>query len=352
MTTQLETQTNKRTNTDDRAAETHNPAPQTTSASQGTVSGEPRHAVHDVIEFSMETARRLADVSAQIETRGYKLLLKAMAERHARYARELAAYTHDPDVDVPSAAMMVDEVQLGLSTMQTSMTLPREGRQDLVIGELVAEERALLEKYDKAIAVHPPAPVDKVLTTQKQRLTAAYDNMRRVADGRCELVARVYSNQEDGERAITSLRAQGIEESDIDVLEGEQMQSRVAGAPQTPKTRPTVLSGAAAGGVVGLLIGVAWWLLLRAGADAADVTVVEPMTVGPVILITSSLIFGALMGAVFGWFIGRNKAEDDAFLTQQSLQEGDLLVAVYVGEDRMDQVEQTLHVHHGRELPA
>jgi hypothetical protein len=267
-----------------------------------------------------------------------------------RYARELAALIHDPAVDVPATSLAVDEVELGLRTIQTSMTLQREGRQDLVLSNLVAEERALLEKYDKAIAAHPPAPIDNMLTAQKNRLTAAYDNMRRVADGRCELVARVYENHEDGERAITSLRAQGIDESDIDVLEGEQIRSRVSKAPSPPKTAPATIAGAISGGVVGLIIGVAWWFLLMAGADAADVTVAEPMTVGPVTLISASLFFGALMGAVFGWFIGRNKAEDDAFVTQQSLQESDLLVAVYVDKDQVPRVEQTLHVHHGREL--
>lgn len=308
------------------------------------------HAVQELIQFSAETAWRLADEAAQIETRGFKLLLKALGERHMRYARELAVLTQRSTADGPPPPQASDELELGFQTIQTSMTVQREGRQDILMNKLLDEEEALLEKYDKAIASRPPEPIGSVLAAQKDRLAQLRNNIRQVVDGSRQLVARVYDDQESGERAMTSLQAQGIDESSMDMLEGEQIRSRIGKVPTPPKIMPTAVTGAIGGGVVGLLIGVAWWLLLAAGADAADVAVAEPLTVGPVTLIGASLIFGALMGFVFGWLIGRNKAEDDAFVTQQSLQEGELLLAVYVREEQVPLVERTLHVHHGREL--
>jgi hypothetical protein len=74
------------------------------------------------------------------------------------------------------------------------------------------------------------------------------------------------------------------------------------------------------------------------------------VTVGPWSLFIGATLIGAVFGAIFGFFIGQNKREDDLMVTEDGLVNGEFLVVAYPHPNQVATAEEVLQVYHAREL--
>jgi len=305
-------------------------------------------ALDHLMDSAVESARTMMHAAENVEARGVKILLKALARQRLHFVHQLQHYLRDqhPNVAVPHS--LIGELQRGMTDMQASMTLKREGRQEIVLNEQLAQERKLLDAYHDALASAGSAgPLQARLREQAQQVEGTVTRLDEISHGDCELVARLFNNEQLGEQAVQRLRNQGFAQSDIDAVALEQLPVPAAQAVKRTQTglKPTVIGGALSGAVVGALMGLAYALFIWFGPFTA-----ESQSVSPALVWVASIVFAALMGTVFGYLIGRNKVEDDAFVTAQGVEEGEYLVAVFADPDRATVAENILQVHHGREL--
>jgi len=298
-----------------------------------------------LLEKSAQTLRHAAE---NVENRGLKLLLKVMAQERVYMLNQLRqaigkAATDPLDASRKSSATTL---QQGLEDIQTSMTVQRAGRENVTLGHLAQEEEALLKSYTREIEGHPSDPLRNELESQRARIAQFYTRLMAVGEGVEPIVARVFDTRIEGESAVTRLREQGLDPSQIDVATINQVTRPVLRSTANPagpnKTMAAgAFSGAIVGGLVGLALAIYVWLSPQLEGW---------VTVGPWALLIGAIIIGACFGTVFGFFIGQNRKEDDLAVTADGLINGEILVVTYPLPHQVVLVEDILQVHHAREL--
>ena len=322
----------------------------TTGTQQISQDRSSSNALNHLIDTLVESARTFMHASENVETRGPKLMLKTVGRQRLQFVRQLQHYLPDqhPDVTVPHNLM--SELQRGMTDMQASMTLKREGRQEIVLSEELAYERRLLNAYADALAaIGASGPLQARLREQQAQVQGSVARLEEITQGDCELVARLFNDEDAGQQAVMRLQNQGFAASDIDAVALEQLPTPSMRNVQRSQTgvKPTLIGGAISGALVGALMGLAYALFIWFGPDA---TQAQQPILSPTVIWVASIIFAALMGAAFGYLIGRNKVEDDTFVTAQSVEQGEYLVVVYADPNRATLAENILQVHHGSEL--
>jgi uncharacterized protein (TIGR02284 family) len=312
--------------------------------------GEVTKTLRRLIAECVASEAGLNHAAEHAQQRGLKLLLKAFAQQRAVYARELQQLLAaiEAEDEPPAAPAPAGEIYRGVSDIAAAMAVPRVEREQVALREQVEAERRLLEAYAATLATTGlPKPVSAVVERQRNQVAAVYDRLEALsAEGGTILVARLFERGRQADQAIGQLRAQGVRADEIQVFDVDQLPVHAeTPAVQRKSMRSTVLGGALAGGIVGGLVGLAVALYQMLMPNQALQISVDPVT-----MVVSSAIFGLLIAAVFGWIIGRNKVEDDAFVYADSLVRGQKLVAVYIDEPRRAADEKTLRIHHEREL--
>jgi hypothetical protein len=295
-----------------------------------------------------KSAQTLRHVSENVENRGLKLLLKVMAQERVVMVNALrqaiGKRLDDPlDRSHKSAATSLQE---GLQDIQSSMTVQRQGRENVALGHLLEEEQALLDAYTASIERNAAAPLREMLESQRTHVAQFYARLQVVGAGIEPIVARVFDTRIEGDSAITRLRERGLDGSQIDSLPITQVAQpvlRTTAATSSPKSTigAGAFSGALVGGIVGLALAAFVWMAPQ---------LVGWVTVGPWALLLGAILFGIFFGSVIGFFIGQNQREDDLAVTADGLVNGEILVVAYPQPQQVAMVEDVLQVHHAREL--
>lgn len=320
------------------------PIGHSTSTSTGTsVIGAGSDLLHR-LEKSAQTLRHTAE---SVENRGLKLLLKVMAQERIHMINALRQAIGTGAIDPEEAAHeSPTKLVQGLQDIQTSMTVQREGREELALSHLVVEEEALLEAYNAALNGDNSEAVRIELEAQQARVAQFHSRMSAVDRGIDPIVARVFDTRIEGESAVARLRERGIDSSQIDAAPIPQLARPLVDTTVTSSSpKNTVMAGAFSGAIVGGIAGLA----LAAFVWAAP-QLVGWVTVGPWVLLIGAILIGAVIGSVFGLFIGQNQREDDLAVTADGLINGEILVVAYPKPHQVDMVEDVLQVYHEREL--
>jgi hypothetical protein len=303
----------------------------------------------DKLLASLEkSAQTLRDTAESIENRGLKLFLKVVAqERVSMYNSLRQAMGRDMVNPLdPARKPLGRSLQEGLDEIETSMVVPRQGRENVALSHLLDEEDALVAAYSTFSTGNSGSPLGALLEAQRTQIAKFDARLKAVGDGVEPIVARVFNSRIEGDIAIQRLKEGGLAPSQIDAATISQVARPVIQStvlPVGPKS--TMAAGAFAGGVVGALVGAALALFVWFAPG-----LVGWITVGPWALLIGAIIIGAVFGTVFGFFIGQNEVEDDLMVTADGLEHGELLVAAYPREDQVAMVEEILQVYHAREL--
>lgn len=289
----------------------------------------------------------LNHAAENIETRGVKLLLKAYAQQRALFAQELGWVLAQVGENRSGAQNAGDGVVQGAGDIAASMTLGRENRRAVALNPVIESESDLLQAYILALQSTLPENVRELLERQRNQISTGYDRLVELgAAGASEPVTRVFDDVREAAEAIARLERQGFAE-DYEVFDVTALPVRHARPQQMRRSvLATVRAGAFFGGLVGGLVGAAAALYQTFLPNMA-----LGISVNPWIMFVVSALVGAFWGAVFGWFIGRNKVEEDRFIYEESLEHGARLVVVYPAPQRASEARRILEVHHDRELP-
>jgi hypothetical protein len=125
------------------------------------------------------------------------------------------------------------------------------------------------------------------------------------------------------ERIVEQLQAQGFAASEISVLMPDTGGMRDVGHVKATKAPEGATTGAATGGVIGLL----------AGIGALAIPGVGPfIAAGPIMAALSGMAVGATTGGVVGGLIGLGIPEIEAKRYDEKLRKGNYLIAVHTDE--------------------
>lgn len=303
--------------------------------------------LEQLLDLLGKSANAMQHAAENIENRGLKLLLKVMAQERVYMLDELRRTSGQAgSLDDAKSATSSTSLQQGLEDIQTSMTVQRQGRENLSLTKLLSEEEALLATYAAVLEGNVPNASKQPLEKQRGQITQFHARLRRVADGGEPIVARVFDTRIEGESAVMRLQSSGLSAAQIDAAPISRLERPIRSSDATPPSRSAAtMAGAVSGGLVGGLIGLA----LAAFVWLAP-NLVGWVTVGPWTLLIASLIFGAAFGSVFGLLIGQSRREDDLAVTADGLINGEILVAAYPAASQVPMVEEILQVHHAREL--
>ena len=138
------------------------------------------------------------------------------------------------------------------------------------------------------------------------------------------------------ERIVEQLQAEGFAASEISVLMPDTGGTRDVGHVKATKAPEGATTGAATGGVIGLL----------AGIGALAIPGVGPfIAAGPIMAALSGAAVGAATGGVVGGLIGLGIPEIEAKRYEEKLKKGNYLIAVHTDEsedvDRAKRVFKT-----------
>jgi hypothetical protein len=303
-----------------------------------------RHLGH-LLEGS---ARMLRHTSENVENRGLKLLLKVMAQERVAMVnalRQMAGKELEDPLD-PAHKSTARSLQEGMQDIQSSMTVQREGRENVAMTHLLDEEETLLDAYDDVLQGNSSLSYRDLLEAQRAHVAQFYGRLRGADMVLEPIVARVFDTRHEGESAVSRLRERGLDASQVDVATISQVaQPILRTTERTASPKSTVgagaLSGALIGGLVGLALAAFVWFAPQ---------LVGWVTVGPWALLIGAIAFGAFFGSVIGFFIGQNQREIDLAETADGLLNGEVLVAAYPRAEQVAMVEDVLQVHHAREL--
>lgn len=302
------------------------------------------HLLH-LLEKSAQSLRHTAE---NVENRGLKLLLKVVAQARVAMYNELRQASGQGVADPldPANKSSATRLQQGLQDIQTSMTVQRQGRENVALNHLREEEAALLAAYQAVSARDNTSSLQTILNEQESAVAAFYRRLEAVGDGLEPIVARVFDTRVEAESATARLQAQGLALAQMDAVPITQVTRPVLKSSIKPASpRNTMVAGAFGGAIVGGLVG---------GALAAYISsspqFVGWVTFGPGTLLVAAILIFAFFGTVFGFFIGQNRREDDIAVTVDGLINGEVLVVAYPQPHQIELAENALQLHHAREL--
>ena len=143
----------------------------------------------------------------------------------------------------------------------------------------------------------------------------------------------IATTQGQAERIVQQLQAQGFASSEISVLMPDTGGTRDLGHVKATKAPEGATTGAATGGVLGLLAGIGALAIPGLGPFIAA---------GPIMAALSGAAVGATTGGVVGGLIGLGIPEIEAKRYDEKLKKGNYLIAVHT--DESDDVDRAKHI--------
>jgi hypothetical protein len=159
-------------------------------------------------------------------------------------------------------------------------------------------------------------------------------------------VVGLFERYEDADRALHALNEIGFGRDDISVVAPEEkVRSKLSGEHGTAEG--TAQTGAVVGGLAGLLVGV--------GAIVAP-GIGPIITIGALATVLGAGAAGAGIGAAAGGLRGALREmhvpEAEATVIENGIKQGGILITVVSGEDRVQEVKQTMRDSNAVDLEA
>jgi hypothetical protein len=310
------------------------------------------HLIDRLIDGLNESEQRFFHAAEHVRNRGLKLVLKTYIRQRAQFARELGDVLH-PGGYERSPADSSPSFGQGLSDIQATMVVRREDRQHLVLSQIADADEALVKAYSDALAEPLPGALHSLLQRQLDELRRVQRRLRLLAEesGNRRILVRLFNDAHKAEAVVNQLQRAGFDEDAIYTTSVENISLDPAEPVQRRRSmRGTVTTSAIMGAVVGLILGG----LLAFGhrlyfPEVPGLISSTPQGVTFELLAGGALI-GALFGTIFGLLMGRDAAEDDAYLTYESLRDGDTLVAVTTDSANAAQAERIVGLRHEFEV--
>jgi hypothetical protein len=199
-----------------------------------------------------------------------------------------------------------------------------------------------VQQYEKALRNDLPAAIKTVIERQHARIKEVRDQVMRMGHrSSTRLVVRLFDSPEDLERARAALQTAGFAQEGMKTVALDEVvsvyQDEATGSATMESGVTGAFMGSIIGGLIGLLAGAS--LLLTPGNTA---TLLDSLGTFASSAIVGALA-GALFGALIGSLIGRGMKEGDAFLYDDSVRHGRVLLMVQSENKRAAEAAHIMH---------
>lgn len=306
--------------------------------------------INHLIQVSNESKRDFYAAAEQMENRALKLLLKAYAQERARFVRELQqSITQTP---AAPAGNPLGFFHRGWLDLKAALVVRRQRRHRLLLAELEQLESQTVNAYAKAATQGLPADVRTIIERQYERIRTIHNRLDVLSKQLERRVAlRLFDQVEEADQAIARLAQLGIPRSDLAIIPIEQIAAYTNDQKARPRaTREAIITG----GLLGLLAGGALGLLYGSFHRFYFPELDGLIGTTPNGVMLEMGLYGALIGLlfflIFSTLIASSAAETDAYLYEDSFQNGNTLVAVFTDQAHINKVEQAIGVMHEHEI--
>ncbi len=161
--------------------------------------------------------RGYAVAAANVNNRGLKLLFKTYARQRADFKNELIHELSAVAADIKIAGSFPAMIHRGRMNIFAALTIGEQGREHVVLKEVLVGERAALKAYETALRSPVLADIKEIVQRQYASLRKVVDEVEllRGIDGR-QMVVRLYDSDADAARAAKALKQAHFDASSIE----------------------------------------------------------------------------------------------------------------------------------------
>jgi uncharacterized protein (TIGR02284 family) len=283
--------------------------------------------------------RGFATAAANVKNRCLKVVFKSYAQQRAKFKKEILTEIQRLGGEKPRSSIR-GVIHRGRLAILAAMTIGEENREMVILKEAVIGESVAVRTYQKALEKELPPKIQAIIQRQYEEIQKVTQqvSLMRGQDGK-RLIVRLFDTEKDAEMAVHSLETAGFAHDTIEKIDFKKVVDLYEGKGIT--VLETVISGAVGGTIWSSLAGVV------IGFGVAQTSLADPTgsssTLTTWVLITLVIIaVGAALGAFLGLVIGAGVSEEDTYLYDQSMKQGQVIVQILVDESRAREVERIL----------
>lgn len=284
------------------------------------------HTINDAGEKGYAVA------ALNCKNRGLKVLFKAFAQQRSKFKQEISAELERVGADFQPRTSFRGMVHRGRINIFATLIIETDGREKMILNEILLGETVAKKTYEKALQKILPATTRRLLEIQYVAVCAVIEQVRLIRgyEGKRQVIF-LYDSEKDVEKILQSLKQAGFPAETAERITLADFAETYTG-----KGRPVfeaALSGAAGGVLWGSVIGS------LAGLGAMQSSGVDPqLMISPAIVWATiallGILGGALVGAVLGFFIGLGVSEEDTYQYQHSMEHGVAIIRILIDEAR------------------
>ena len=146
----------------------------------------------------------LAVSALNIKNRALKVLFKAVAQQRARFKQEIRTELQRLGADFEPANSFLGMVHRGRINIFSTLIIETDGREKMILSEILLGEAAALRTYEKTLKKDLPADIRQIIERQyaEVRLTVEQVRLIRGRNGNRQLVF-LYDSEKDVEKITT-----------------------------------------------------------------------------------------------------------------------------------------------------
>lgn len=282
--------------------------------------------------------------------RGLKLVLKSYAQQHAEFQDQLRTLAPAGEAAPHTTGSALGR---GWASMRAWFTIRRQSRQRLLMEKALQSEKDTITAYEEALRASLPAQAQQIVQEQLTALRRTVSRLAALAAPRRDgtLLVRLYERPEQLDQVVSALEGAGVQREQVYIADVQRLQPYADDTSGRERARWETMAAAA---LVGALVGAAIILPFAIALRLYFPQLNGIFTDSPTGVLVEYLVGGALVGAIFGLyfsiFIGQDIVEDDAYFYEQSLENGQVLIAVSATPANRAEVEKALGLLHQFEV--
>ncbi|HEX6387638.1 MAG TPA: PA2169 family four-helix-bundle protein [Anaerolineae bacterium] len=284
--------------------------------------------------------RGFETAAENVSNRGLKVLLKHYAHQRRQFAATIQAEIERIGGKPTQRASILGIIHRGRMAIIATLTIGPENTENVVLKEAELGEQAAVEAYKKALEKEMPAETKSLINHQYEEIQTVREQLVRLRgrSGR-RLIVRLFDSDEDKEEAIQALQRAGF---DADVIKTASLREAVnVYEGQGSTVTDTVISGAVGGAIWGSILGAAAGGLVLLVPDLSRLGATTLQELWATVALSGTVI-GAFFGVILGFLIGVAVSGEDAYLYDDSVEHGSVLVMVKSGDKRSAEASQIM----------
>jgi hypothetical protein len=298
------------------------------------------------------SAHYLYSAAQQVRNRGLKLLLKMYAEQRRQFAEEVQTLL---GLSEPQLTLEQTDASLrrGWTNIVAGLIIKRQNRQRLLLKEALQREDELIQHYEALLQQSFPVTFASalhrhlvILQTERQRLDSLAAEVFET-----KLFVRLFDQEHKAKEVMAQLAEVGIPPAALDLVPIERFSVFGQEANENRRLwRNTVGSGILLGAGIGALLGLIPGL--AHSRFFPEIGGIFGNAMGEIVLewVSGGALIGMFFAFIFSLLIAQDTTEDDAYVYDETLQNGNMLLAVFAEPYNHSRVERIIGLKHEFEV--